>query len=358
MVVPYYALDKNAPLAKMFNAVGLNWAPYVVSAGALCALTTSLLGGMFPLPRVILAMCRDGLLFKPLGYVHPRLKTALPATMIMGLLGAILALIFDVDALVNMMSIGTLLAYSLVSACAMLLRYRAEDVDFEEYPALESLFYEMPRNPAMAIFRPNSPRPTKFTANVVLFFTLFGAICAIALCAVLTFLPAKIFEDREVYAIVIFVVVLVLSFTCVGLVARQPQSRKPLFFRSPLMPLVPFLSIFCNIYLMFQLDSATWIRFGVWLVLGFIIYASYSWWHSEEERNPSAPSGHHGVADNSAPNYDYLPPPVYTVLDDPSYSSKGKLTITPVNGSKAVSVNPSAPPEMRNLATNHNGKTE
>ena len=54
--------DVTAPLPYAFQAVGLPIAGYVVSVGALFGLSTSLLGAMFPLPRVLYAMASDGLI--------------------------------------------------------------------------------------------------------------------------------------------------------------------------------------------------------------------------------------------------------------------------------------------------------
>lgn len=59
---------------------------YLVTVGAMCALSTSLLGAMFPLPRVLYAMGDDGLIFKMLAKVHPRFKTPLIATVLSGIL--------------------------------------------------------------------------------------------------------------------------------------------------------------------------------------------------------------------------------------------------------------------------------
>ena len=63
-MVPYTEIHGDSALIDMFVQNGAPGAKYVVAIGAICALTVSLLGSMFPMPRVIYAMSRDGLLFQ------------------------------------------------------------------------------------------------------------------------------------------------------------------------------------------------------------------------------------------------------------------------------------------------------
>jgi cationic amino acid transporter 3 len=108
----------------------------------LLGIFASLLGSLLPLPRVLYAIAADGLIFRFIAWIHPRLQTPLVATIIGGIASgiyekkdlwkiirlfcfiALMALLFDLKSLVEMMSIGTLLAYSLVSISVLFLRYK------------------------------------------------------------------------------------------------------------------------------------------------------------------------------------------------------------------------------------------
>lgn len=60
------------------------------------------------------------------------------------------------------------------------------------------------------------------------------------------------------------------------MIQRQPTvDVSHLSFKVPLVPLLPCLSVFINLYLIFQLDVFTWIRFVVWILIGYAIYFTY-----------------------------------------------------------------------------------
>lgn len=99
---------------------------WVVTIGAVFALLTSMLGAMFPLPRVLYAMASDGILYKFFKKVSSRTQTPMVATLVAGVLAAIMAMMFNLSQLIDMMSIGTLLAYTIVAACVLVLRYQEE----------------------------------------------------------------------------------------------------------------------------------------------------------------------------------------------------------------------------------------
>ncbi|WP_327352656.1 amino acid permease [Streptomyces sp. NBC_01304] len=74
---------------------------------------------------------------------------------------------------------------------------------------------------------------------------------------------------------------------------RKQRPDLPRSFRTPLVPLIPILSVLASLWLMLNLSAETWLRFGVWMVLGFGLYFAYGRTHSrlgrqEESGRPGA----------------------------------------------------------------------
>lgn len=124
LMVPYYTINPEAALPAALGAVHADWAKYAVAVGAVCGMTTTLLGSLFSLPRCLYAMSSDGLLFSFLSDMSNKSQLPVANLVISGISSAIIALLFDLEKLVEFMSIGTLLAYTIVSAAVIILRYR------------------------------------------------------------------------------------------------------------------------------------------------------------------------------------------------------------------------------------------
>ncbi|KAK5646901.1 hypothetical protein RI129_005365 [Pyrocoelia pectoralis] len=132
LIVPYDKVDQDSALVKMFGEVGAYNCKYIVAVGALAGLTVSMFGSMFPMPRIVYAMAQDGLIFKALSQVWPSTGTPTLATFTSGLAASLAALLIQLEVLVQMMSIGTLLAYTLVSTCVLILRYQPHSTNLVE----------------------------------------------------------------------------------------------------------------------------------------------------------------------------------------------------------------------------------
>ncbi|QGN58491.1 APC family permease [Nostocoides sp. HKS02] len=195
-MVKYNKIDPDAALATAFKDVGKSGFATIVSCGAVAGLTTVVMTLIIGATRVLFAMCRDWLLPRGLGRTNPKTGTPVRITIFVGLavafIGAYVGNHIDLEEMVN---IGTLAAFTLVSIAVPILRHK----------------------------RPDLPRA----------------------------------------------------------------------FRVPWSPVLPTLAALASLYLMLNLSIETWIRFLVWMALGFVVYFSYGYRKSrlarraEEERVPS-----------------------------------------------------------------------
>uniref|UniRef100_A0A8C6KA80 Zgc:175280 n=1 Tax=Nothobranchius furzeri TaxID=105023 RepID=A0A8C6KA80_NOTFU len=271
LMMPYYQLDTESPLPVAFEYVGWEPAKYVVAVGSLCALSTSLLGVMFPMPRVMFAMARDGLLFKPLCYMSSRQSPVL-ATLTAGAVAAFMVLLLDLKALVDMSSIGTIFAYSLVAVCILVLRYK-EETHFVHRREPFSI---------KGLLRPPD-RPTTRTSKNVNILTVVMLVLVLVLSVLLSEAVDSLCR-KEVWSVLVISVLLLMLVSTVIIIWRQPQSSTQASFMVPGVPAVPVLSIFINTYLMVQLGAETWISYCVWMAVGLIIYFSYGIHHSVQKQ--------------------------------------------------------------------------
>lgn len=235
-----------------------------------------------------------------------------------------MAFLFDLKALVDMMSIGTLLAYSLVAVCVLILRYqpigaleRRAGTGERDYLSSEEGESDLTESEShlnmlkggsstlQTILHP-PVSPSEGSSCVV-----NTSVCVLVLVVcVVSYLSTYHFNSilgMEVWILALLSACLLIFSGCIFMVCRQPQTSKKVSFMVPLLPFLPILSIFVNIYLMVQLSGDTWIRFSVWMAVGFLIYFGYGMWHSVEHQrqlqHPLNSSGTQGNGTTSRENH-------------------------------------------------------
>lgn len=322
LMVPYFALDDTAPLAQAFDVHGAKWAKYIIAIGAVCGLSTSLMTCIFPMPRIIYAIASDGLLPPWIGAVHPKFNTPVIATLVCGAFAASMALIFDIEALADMMSIGTLISYTLVAASVLVLRYR----EFQEQEDEQLLSQNnstggsretvvikdvvSPQNSKLAAYATTSVasaeplmdstcapvahhhsidgmytfmgrRPFNAASWSLLTYST-GLATASAMSVVITNSTDPLTSTNNSVALVFAIIGLLIAGLGLGVLLYLPRGiPRAISFTCPGMPWVPLISIAVNIYLLVSLSPLTWVRFGVWCFIGAIIYMFYGINHSK-----------------------------------------------------------------------------
>uniref|UniRef100_A0A3B4GZK0 Cationic amino acid transporter 2-like n=1 Tax=Pundamilia nyererei TaxID=303518 RepID=A0A3B4GZK0_9CICH len=229
LMMPYYLLDAHSPLPVAFEYIGWEPAKYAVAVGSLCALSTSLLGVMLPMPRVLYAMARDGLLFKPLSYMSSRQSPVL-ATL----------------------SSGAVAGKAAPDSCFTLIL----------------CILKMKQNPSI-MFSDSSDLSPVFLV-IVLTVLLSEALYSLS--------------RRELWSVLLVSVLVLTLVLAVVIIWRQPQSRTKASFMVPCVPVIPVLSVFINTYLMVQLEGETWVSYAVWMAIGLIVYFGYGVRHSVQKQ--------------------------------------------------------------------------
>ncbi|XP_076180588.1 cationic amino acid transporter 4 [Ptiloglossa arizonensis] len=315
LVVPYYNINPAAALPEAFSSRGIPWAKYAISVGALCGMTTTLFGSLFSLPRTMYAMANDGLLFGFLGHVSERTQVPVFNLAISGSVSALIALLFDLQHLVEFMSIGTFLAYTIVSASVIILRYRPEKItpvpsnagtpsslaspptesadsnsDCNSVTSAESELLDLSEGTgklkARYIWLANFLGNCKPGNTVAVFVTIYTVGC-VSLCPLLILISQTCFSPAwwDYFVVAHVILILIGSLLVIGAHQQNPPTGK---FRVPMVPLVPALSILFNVGLMFHLSLLTWLRFLVWMIVGMLIYFLYGIHYSKESASPNS----------------------------------------------------------------------
>ena len=122
-MVPYDKINIDAPVSNAFKQVGLEWAQFIISLGAIAGITSVLLVMMLSQPRVFLAMARDGLVPESIfGAIHEKFRTPWKSTILTGIFVAFLAGLLPLRILAELVNIGTLFAFVVVCSAVLIMR--------------------------------------------------------------------------------------------------------------------------------------------------------------------------------------------------------------------------------------------
>lgn len=330
-LVPYYAMDPDTPISSAFASHGMQWAVYIITIGAVTALCSTLMGSLLPQPRILMAMARDGLLPSFFSDVNKRTQVPVKSTILTGLVAATLAFAMDVEQLAGMVSVGTLLAFTMVGISVLILRYvppdevplpsslqaaidsvslrysnniRTEETDVETSKDQSGVSREkselLPRKgetsseypliakvSAQAIFNENRRREV---AGWTIMLTCVGAF-------ILTYSAANLGIPSLFRFTLCGIGGVMLLFGLVVLSCIEQDDARHNFghaggFICPFVPLLPILSILINIYLLLNLGADTWMRVSVWLVIGVLVYVIYGRNHSSLQHAVYVPAAH------------------------------------------------------------------
>jgi amino acid transporter len=248
------------PLAFVFGPQGVNipWISGLIAVGAIIAIATVLLVFQLGQPRLWMAMSRDGLLPKIFSSIHPRFRTPWFSTILTGFMVAIPALFMNLSEVTDLSVIGTLFAFTIV--CAGVLVKDKEFAGQKRFVPYISSRYLAP-------------------ALLVAGFALVWYFNREGLAAILDFTATADKTSLGAFAEKIPYLVFVpftLAMTILCVIKR--------------LSLIPVLGVMCCTYLMTELGWKNWSRFGIWMIVGFIIYFFYSYTHSKLNNREEAAS--------------------------------------------------------------------
>jgi amino acid transporter len=310
-MVSYDLLNVGDPLAFVFEKLDLKWMSGIIAVSAVVAMASVLLVFQMGQPRIWMSMSRDGLLPKRFSKVHPKYKTPSYATIVTGFVVAVPALFLNLTLVTDLCSIGTLFAFVLVCAGVLALQNKT-DIPRGKFktPYLNSKFI-MPVLLIIGLvfaFGYNKKATMDFITNetqinnaadiitslnkeetqkVYDYLVTVDAKNSTTEAPDLENLLSQYQQDDTKYASVIAglpIADAVKYESGFGLFKHKIPMWIFLIVLAGLtvwsykenLSLIPLLGLICCLYMMAELSVWNWIYFGVWLLIGLVIYFSFS----------------------------------------------------------------------------------
>jgi len=232
-MVSYKELNMGDPLAYVFEKHDLTLLSEVIALSAVVAMTSVMLVFQLGQPRILMSMSRDKLLPAVFGKVHPKFRTPSFATIVTGLMVAIPILFLNHTIVTDLCSIGTLFAFVIVCTGVLFDQNKRGGFKIPYYNSkyvVPLIFMALP----VVLYYFN-------TENFINFFSYIHT------------------DKIPLYFFMVYAVIISwLSF------------RKNLSF-------IPVFGLSCNLYLITELGVTNWLRFGIWLVIGLVVYFLYGY---------------------------------------------------------------------------------
>ncbi len=308
-MVSYKELAVGDPLAFVFEKLNLKWMSGIIAISAVVAMASVLLVFQLGQPRIWMSMSRDGLLPSAFSRIHPKYKTPSFATIITGFVVGVPALFLNLTAVTDLCSIGTLFAFVLVCGGVLVLQHtHAHEERKFKIPYLNSQF----------IF------PTLLVASLIVAYKFNNSSCN-------NFLHSRKVMDPEIIFNKLNIEqkseLLIKSNEFGIMTTEMVTSKNPLllfmlslnlsnyedFVKSTSLPesiiyekgwnvfkhniplwiffiasfilafycykyklsIIPVLGLISCLFMMSEMGISNWTGFGIWLIVGLIIYALY-----------------------------------------------------------------------------------
>ena len=310
-MVPYYQLNVGDPLAFVFGKLDLKWMSGIIAVSAVVAMASVLLVFQMGQPRIWMSMSRDGLLPKRFSKVHPKYKTPSYATIVTGFVVAVPALFLNLTLVTDLTSIGTLFAFVLVCAGVLVLQNRTDiprgkfktpyvnskfitpvlisigliyAFGYNKKATMDFITNETQINSSADIITSLNKEETK---KVYDYLVRIDAKNSTDKTPDLEHLLSQYQQDDAKYSSIIAGLPLadsvkyesgfslfkhkipmwIFLIVLVGLSVWSFKSN---------LSLIPLLGLICCLYMMAELSVWNWIYFGIWLLIGLVIYFSFS----------------------------------------------------------------------------------